>query len=435
MFEFTDIRPRNDVQETEYQRLLGFPRQHRLEGRARELAEAARAWYEANGRPWIYAHRAASLELHDDRVVIEGTSFGSKQLYDQFVTAEATQAVLVAVSAGPECEARARELWLEEKPDEYFFLEVFGSAVVEHLINVTNGHICGWADKQGLAALPHYSPGYSGWDVSDQNNLWSLVRAASGANLPGDLSVLETGMLRPKKSLLAIIGLTANVDRARHFARLVPCENCALIGCSFRRVPYRLSLPQIEDIRQLQRSPAEGSNGSPVGSPLTPDAKYSVNPRALRKWSNERLELTTQPDGSVVARFRYEGTTCTNQGLPLEFVYRVRLSPPHEGYRITEADCSPAPADIGHTRQCEYLNDAVSLMGSIANEKPLLGEPLNAILSWDRPVNPAGCYCDLERRNHKWGLVYEVIHYALVRNVTRPVGGEIPRNPRPVAAR
>jgi hypothetical protein len=269
-----------------------------------------------------------------------------------------------------------------------------------------------------MVALPHYSPGYSGWDVSDQNLLWSVIRPQNGSGWPGELQVLDTGMLRPKKSLLAVIGITANLERARSFAKLVPCENCSLPGCQYRRAPYRYSLPQIEDVRRLQGSPAERpAAGRADSGPLARDARYSTNLRALRKWSQERLVLNTGADGSVEARFRYEGTTCSNLGQPLEFDYHVKLAAPDDHYRITAAECAPATGDTGHTQQCEYLNDAASLMGSIANEKPLLGRPLNDVLSWERPSNPSGCYCDIERRNHKWGLVYEVIHFALANNL------------------
>ena len=151
-------------------------------------------------------------------------------------------------------------------------------------------------------------------------------------------------------------------------------------------------------------------------SPLTQEAKYSVNYRALRKWSQERLALKTLPDGSIEAQFRYDGTTCSNMGQPLQFLYHIKLSPPADGYRIVEANCTPAPNDTGHTQQCEYLNDAIGLMGSIANEKPLLGRSLNDVLAWERAANPSGCYCDIERRMHKWGLVFEVIHHALVQH-------------------
>jgi hypothetical protein len=93
----------------------------------------------------------------------------------------------------------------------------------------------------------------------------------------------------------------------------------------------------------------------------------------------------------------------------------VKLASPAEQYRIIEAACAPVPGDTGHQSMCEYLNNAELLMDNIAAEKPLLGRPLNEVLSWKREFSPSGCYCDLDKRLHKWGLVLEVIHYALVQ--------------------
>jgi len=435
MFELTDIRPEVTVQEAEYKRLLGFPPHYDLDGRTRELADAATQWYAEHGRPWIYARQTSGIKLTNDRIQLDGSEFSSQQLHDQFASANANAAVMVVVSAGKECEERARELWQENKPDEYFFFEMFGSAVVENLITVASGKICGWADAQGMVALPHYSPGYSGWDVSDQVKLWNLILPKNGRALPGELHVMDTGMLRPKKSLLAVVGITADAERARHFAKLVPCENCSLPACQYRRAPYKHSRPPIEDVRRLQAAPLS-SNGKPSHmSPLTQEAKYSVNYRALRKWSQERLALKALPDGSIEAQFRYDGTTCSNMGQPLQFLYHIKLSPPADGYRIVEANCTPAPNDTGHTQQCEYLNDAIGLMGSIANEKPLLGRSLNDVLAWERAANPSGCYCDIERRMHKWGLVFEVIHHALVQHGKQSTNGQpIPTTKQPSAS-
>jgi len=415
MFELTDPRPGISVQEAEYKRLLGYPAQHPLEGRARELAAEAAQWYAVHGRPWIYARQIGEVELAGQRLKLRGVEFSSRPLHDAFAGANARDAVVLAVSAGWECEEHARELWQDGKPDEYFFLEMFGSAVVEHLVAMASGRICGWADANGQVALPHYSPGYSGWDVGDQGNLWKLIHPGPGGSLPGDLDVMNTGMLRPKKSLLAVIGITADAERARQFARLVPCENCALPGCDYRRAPYQRARPPLEDVRRLQ-SPPRGETGRRAASPvLVANAKYTLNLRALRKWSQEHLTLSNLPDGSVEAQFRYDGTTCSNLGQPLQFHYHLKLSPRADGYRLLESGCAPAPGDTGHTQQCEYLKDAATLMNSIAQERPLLGRPLNDVLTWERASNPAGCYCDRDRRLHKWGLVLEVVHYTLAQ--------------------
>ena len=64
---------------------------------------------------------------------------------------------------------------------------------------------------------------------------------------------------------------------------------------------------------------------------------------------------------------------------------------------------------------CQYLEEPARLMDSIDREKPLSGERLNTVLSWQRQPNVAGCYCEPASREHKWGLVLETIHYALAQ--------------------
>jgi hypothetical protein len=423
MFELIDTQPDGNVQESEYKRLLGFPGHYVMEGRSRELADATQEWYAQHGKPWIYARQFEDLELTGERLHVNGTVFSSQQLHDDFNTAQVHSAMLAVMSAGRECEEKANEFWRDGKPDEYFFMEMYGSAVVEHLVTVASGRICGWADHEGMVALPHYSPGYSGWDVADQPKLWELIREMKGRNFPGELHVMDTGMLRPKKSLLAVFGVTHHLDKVRAFAKLVPCENCSLPACQYRRAPYQHSLPQIEDVLRLQSGAVADASARTVSpSGLWHDAKYSINLKALRKWSQDRLHLKIRQDGSVEARFRYEGTTCSNMGRALEFDYNILLGPGREGHRIVEAVCRPAPGDTGHALQCEYLKDAESFMRSIDTEKPLRGCPLNDVLVWRRPFSPSGCYCDAERRSHKWGLVFEVIHYALVQREKEAAG-------------
>jgi hypothetical protein len=62
---------------------------------------------------------------------------------------------------------------------------------------------------------------------------------------------------------------------------------------------------------------------------------------------------------------------------------------------------------------CRYISDREQLMATIAVERPLQGQPLDEVIRWTRATSPAGCYCEAESRQHKWGLVLETIHYAL----------------------
>src|SRR5215471_14471381 len=102
MLELIDHHPDLSVQESEFQRLLGYPGGHVLEGRPRELADWAARWYAEHGNPWIYARQMDNLELdHGHKTLrIQGSGFISKPLHDQLSTAEAHAAMVVAVSAG-----------------------------------------------------------------------------------------------------------------------------------------------------------------------------------------------------------------------------------------------------------------------------------------------------------------------------------------------
>ena len=130
-----------NVAAEEYVRLLGYPRGRVLEGRARELADWAMEWYAENGRPWFYARQAESLEITGDSIAIDGVKFSSRRLKSTLEQAQAHSAILVAVGAGEEAEQEAGRRWAEEKPDEYFFLEVYASAVVEHLATATGARL------------------------------------------------------------------------------------------------------------------------------------------------------------------------------------------------------------------------------------------------------------------------------------------------------
>jgi hypothetical protein len=388
----------------EYVRLLGYPRGWVLEGRAHELADWARDWYAKNGRPWFYARQAENFEIAGDSLLIDGVPFTSKRLQGTLQQAKAHSVILVAVGAGPEAEEESRRRWQDEKPDEYFFLEIFASAIVEHLAATTGARLCDWAEQHGMAVLPHYSQGYPEWDIAEQSRLLELMMRTRKESFPSRVEAFDSGMLRPKKTLLAVFGLTRHTERLRRLTELVPCENCSFGPCQYRRAPYR-------------RSPRSWGEQLPVRiSVLDRNAEYSVNRKALQRWADERLSMHANPNGSLDIVFRYEGTTCTNMGRTLAFDYRVKLGPRAEGYPILEQRCAPATGDSGHAAMCRYLENPVDLMTAIDREKPLSGEPLNAVLSWRRKPSAAGCYCEPSSRDHKWGLVLETIHYALAQN-------------------
>jgi hypothetical protein len=263
MMEFADPSPPVQVASAEYYRLLGYPRDHSLTGRGRELADWAREWYGLHGRPWLYARQTERIDIAEGSVRIDGVPFASRRLAATLRRAGAHEVFLVAAGAGPEAEEHANQLWREDKPDEYFFLEVFGSAVVEHLFTTAGARLCAWAEERGMAVLPHSSPGYEQWDIAGQASLLRLIQCGAHA-LPGKLEALASGALLPKKSQLGVFGLTRHTDRVRRLADLLPCHQCSLAACQFRRACCLTNCPSPEVIDPSRVSePRTSESGSP----------------------------------------------------------------------------------------------------------------------------------------------------------------------------
>ena len=144
-----------------------------------------------------------------------------------------------------------------------------------------------------MAVLPHYSPGYPEWDIAEQPR-------AAGADpperptiaCPAELEVLDSGMLRPKKSLLAVFGLTRHADRVapahraqslrKLFVPAVPVSAGAVLGAR-RSSSITTSSPRRS---RFWRSCCRHARR------WIDDAKYAVNAKALARWAAERLTLT-----------------------------------------------------------------------------------------------------------------------------------------------
>jgi hypothetical protein len=238
MPEICDMSPKVRVERAEYLRLLGYPRGHVMSERAQCLALEAAAWYADRGKPWIYTRRCSAVRAAPDALLLDGTCFRGPGL--QRVLREVSGAFVVAASAGLEVDQHARGLWDDDRPDAYFFLETYASAVVEALVGVVRERLGAWAGVHGMALGSGLSPGFPGWELGQQGRLLGVIRAGAPGGLPGNLEALSTGMLRPKKSLLAVIGFgveAGNSAMAGGCGRKADfCQKCAMTRCAYRRV-------------------------------------------------------------------------------------------------------------------------------------------------------------------------------------------------------
>ncbi len=89
-----------------------------------------------------------------------------------------------------------------------------GADWIENKINEHNG-------EKGFKCSNRFSPGYCGWDVAEQKNLFSfLPKEFCGIKLT------ESCLMIPKKSVSGIIGAGADIKKSDYRCNICKLENC-----------------------------------------------------------------------------------------------------------------------------------------------------------------------------------------------------------------
>ena len=361
-----------------YLRHLGLPAETGLDDKTLPLAEGAAGWYREHGNPWVHSRLAPIQRIEDDTICLDDGTLLSSRVLAEGARRSGTHSIsILAVSAGVEVDDRIAELWAEEKPDEAMFLNAYADALTEHLRSTEAEKMLKMFSAEEMAVLPYYSPGYDGWDLTDQAALLNTISNP----LPGALEVLPSGGLKPSKSTLAVFAVAGS-------------------GLAETAEDYWQDL-----YRELSVKQNSGKE----------DSSYAFSSSALEGWEKKRLELSDDGD-DIRAVFRFDGSTCTNLGLPLRFEYRVDLSREEAGdYRLEGFACEPHPEDTGHKGMCSYLADAEDILEKIRQAPALPGRSLGKVLEWTPPSSPAGCLCSQSSRDHKWRIVLQTLHYSLLK--------------------
>jgi len=106
-------------------------------------------------------------------------------------------------------------------------MNVFGSAAAEAAADAANALIRNDVAHEGLRCTRRFSPGYGGWDLSEQR--WILpVLDAQGLGV----TLTEGCMMVPRKSVTFAVNVGKNPAEMRHDNA---CDGCELINCEYRR--------------------------------------------------------------------------------------------------------------------------------------------------------------------------------------------------------
>ncbi|MDR0541794.1 MAG: hypothetical protein LBH19_06235 [Dysgonamonadaceae bacterium] len=104
---------------------------------------------------------------------------------------------------------------------EAFVTDAIGSLTVEKAMDKIQTQLESNMQAQGLQISNRYSPGYCNWPVSGQRELFDQM-----GEIPIAVSLTESCLMLPIKSVSGIIGVGANIRKRPYACRICKNKNC-----------------------------------------------------------------------------------------------------------------------------------------------------------------------------------------------------------------
>lgn len=135
----------------------------------------------------------------------------------------ADDAVLFVCTLGAGLENWSRDLMAHGDFLKGYMIDAVASVAVEAAVEKIHTHVAELFPGQKTSN--RYSPGYCGWDVSEQHKLFSLLPE----NFCG-ITLSESSLMAPIKSVSGIIGLGHTMRKVDY-----TCRFCDMKECNYRR--------------------------------------------------------------------------------------------------------------------------------------------------------------------------------------------------------
>jgi hypothetical protein len=164
-----------------------------------------------------------SFDARNYRLIIDTTYFSVKKIvFSQIKKAE--KAALFLCTAGAAIGEWSKKLMSEGETFKGYVVDVVGSEVVETAMDRIQDHLEEDMKQKGLFITNRYSPGYCGWDVSEQHKLFGFL-PENFCNV----KLSDTSLMYPVKSVSGVIGIGRGVSKQNY-----PCKLCDDRNCIYR---------------------------------------------------------------------------------------------------------------------------------------------------------------------------------------------------------
>lgn len=157
-------------------------------------------------------------------VTINGIKINSRDLSGHLKGCR--EAVLFAATLGAQVDVLMRRASITDM-SKAVILQACAAAMVEAYCDERCDKLAQEVAGRGLYLRPRYSPGYGDFDIRHQTDLLRMLDCEKKIGL----TVTDSFMLAPSKSVTAVIGLTEE-QKSCHIGK---CMECKATNCPFRK--------------------------------------------------------------------------------------------------------------------------------------------------------------------------------------------------------
>lgn len=153
-------------------------------------------------------------------VYVEQVSFDVKKVVFNMLKRSSKVAIFVC-TCGEAIHDLSRQYMQEGDLLKGYVYDMFGSLVVESGMDLIQVSLQAEMMNEGLKITNRYSPGYCGWDVSQQKKLFSLFPEQFNF-----VQLTESCLMQPIKSVSGIIGIGNDVKYNEYTCNICDSKNC-----------------------------------------------------------------------------------------------------------------------------------------------------------------------------------------------------------------
>ena len=168
--------------------------------------------------------RSFPVVLEPDAVIIGGIHIESRNLRRHIDGCR--EVIVFAATLGAQADLLLRR-YSKIDMSRTVILQACAASMVECYCDEYGLELAKEAEKRGLFLRPRYSPGYGDFSIRHQSDLLRVLDCQKKIGL----TITDSFMLAPSKSVTAIIGLT-DEKQSCHIAK---CMECKSTDCPFRK--------------------------------------------------------------------------------------------------------------------------------------------------------------------------------------------------------